>query len=105
MSGKHKETGQYAYEAYAAAVNYRNYQGGMMPQWLELPEEIRNAWREAAHAVMRYGWQSPEPPETPRGWERVEGYRPVPGLAGAWEVTPGKPENPGEDTRTSHRVR
>ncbi len=52
MGGKHKETGQYAYEAYANAVSPS---AGYRVQWDELPEEIRDAWREAAHAVMRYG--------------------------------------------------
>ncbi len=100
MSGKHKETGQYAYEGYASAVGYRNYQGGLMPRWAELPGEIKNAWREAAHAVMRYGWQSPDPPEVPQGWEHAGGWHSPPGVAGALFIG----DDP-DDTRTSHRIR
>jgi len=91
MGGKHKETGQYAYEAYANAVSPS---AGYRVQWDELPEEIRDAWREAAHAVMRYGWQDPDPPQAQQGWEHKEWHTPS---GDAWFA-------PDDDTRTSHRT-
>jgi hypothetical protein len=43
--------GQMAYEAYAQVTSWRNYMGGQMPHWFELPERIREAWESAAEAV------------------------------------------------------
>jgi hypothetical protein len=99
MSGerRYKETGQYAYEAYAAAVGYRNYQGGTMLRWDDpaFPEQVRHAWREAAHAAIKYGWQGENAPETPEGFKHVEGWKRT---AGGW--TP----DDLHDTTTSHRI-
>lgn len=79
MTG-YKETGQYAYEGYANAVNWTNYAGQPMPKWDSLPEKIQDAWREAAHAVFRHGWQEAvrEPDrgrhanDIPADWKHVD---------------------------------
>jgi hypothetical protein len=46
------EPAQKAYEAYAACTGWKNYQGNPMPQWADLPEAIRVAWRAAIAAVL-----------------------------------------------------
>lgn len=42
-----------AYRAYGGSVNWRNYQGGVMPPWADLPAAIQDAWRAAAEAAAR----------------------------------------------------
>lgn len=39
------------YQAYGDAVSWKNHYGGDMPQWVDLPLEIRAAWLAAALAV------------------------------------------------------
>jgi hypothetical protein len=51
----YKETAQYSYEA------YRDVKGGrdgeyLMWHWSELSPLEQDAWREAAHAAIRHGW-------------------------------------------------
>jgi hypothetical protein len=41
-----------AYEAYGKATGGKNYLGLPMPEWDELPQEIRDAWDAAAGAVV-----------------------------------------------------
>jgi hypothetical protein len=56
-----KETGQLAYEAYASAKGW--YDGERpLPFWEDLEEDDREAYREAAHAVMRLGWADAQKP-------------------------------------------
>lgn len=43
---------QSAYHNYGAVTNYQNYQGLPMPEWKELPDAIRNAWRNAILSVL-----------------------------------------------------
>ncbi len=40
-----------AYAAYGAVTDFKNYQGLPMPQWHELPEKIREAWKAATQHV------------------------------------------------------
>lgn len=40
-----------AYRAYGESVEWKNYLGEPMPRWEDLPEHIRQAWKEAAEAV------------------------------------------------------
>ena len=40
-----------AYHAYGSQTNFKNFQGNPMPEWHELPENIRKAWCKAASAV------------------------------------------------------
>lgn len=42
---------QIAYEAYGRVTDHKNFRGGEMPQWSELPVVIQQAWMGAAHAV------------------------------------------------------
>ncbi|MBA2706985.1 MAG: hypothetical protein H0U59_04175 [Gemmatimonadaceae bacterium] len=48
-----EELGRVAYLAYGATTEFKNYQGLPMPSWADLPDQIRRAWCNAAHAVMR----------------------------------------------------
>jgi len=43
---------QSAYHNYGAVTNYLNYQGLPMPEWKDLPDTIRNAWRNAILSVL-----------------------------------------------------
>lgn len=40
------------YHAYGEHVAWRNYAGHPMPQWEDLPTRIREAWVEAARAII-----------------------------------------------------
>jgi len=46
-----KETAHVAYDAYGDFVGWKNYAGAPMPQWHELPDKIRDAWRAACEAI------------------------------------------------------
>lgn len=82
MSGEenYKETGQYAYEAYGRAVEWTNFNGEPMRPWHDLTAHVKDAWREAAHAAIRYGWdehgvlRSPgrHSYDVPPGWQHIE---------------------------------
>jgi hypothetical protein len=41
-----------AYDAYGDQVGWRNFAGGDMPDWADLPEKIRGAWWHAAKAIL-----------------------------------------------------
>jgi len=41
------------YQAYGNKANWKNHQGEPMPQWSELPENIRSYWGAAAACAMR----------------------------------------------------
>ncbi len=43
---------QSAYHSYGAVTDYLNYQGLPMPEWKELPDTIRSAWRNAILSVL-----------------------------------------------------
>lgn len=43
--------GQIAFEAYNESRGGVNHLGNTTPDWVDLPEEIRDAWEEAAIAV------------------------------------------------------
>ena len=43
--------GQVAYRAYGRRVGWKNYRGGVMPLWPDLPRLIQAAWEAAAQAV------------------------------------------------------
>lgn len=40
-----------AYHAYGKVTDFKNFQGNPMPEFDDLPETIKQAWREAAHTV------------------------------------------------------
>jgi hypothetical protein len=42
-----------AYEAYAEHQEWKNYQGNPIPQWEEVREDIKSAWRVAVQAVLQ----------------------------------------------------
>lgn len=44
--------GRLAYTAYGTATDNKNYQGNEMPDWYNLPDNIRHAWVCAAQAVI-----------------------------------------------------
>lgn len=44
------ERGRIAYEAYAEATGWKNYTGGPIPAWANLPEMQQYAWARAAQA-------------------------------------------------------
>jgi hypothetical protein len=43
------------YQAYGKAVDFKNYQGLPMPEWVDLPESIRFAWIAAARFAFERG--------------------------------------------------
>lgn len=47
------EIAKIAYDAYGHSRDHRSYQGDPMPEWDELPDPIKEAWMEAAGAVIR----------------------------------------------------
>lgn len=49
--GKKMELAKIAYDAYGKTTNYKNFIGGPMPKWEDLPEAIQRAWINAANAV------------------------------------------------------
>lgn len=48
-----EEMAKTAYEAYGQETNHKNYRGEPMPEWDELPEQIKGAWIQAAGSVVR----------------------------------------------------
>lgn len=52
---KQPTPGEYAYMAYGATTDNKNYQGLPMPKWEDLTDKIREAW-EAAAIVVNDGW-------------------------------------------------
>ncbi len=42
---------EFAYRAYGAVTDFKNYQGLPMPEWDALPPKIREAWVAAAKAA------------------------------------------------------
>lgn len=42
--------GQDLYKVYGQAVDFKNYQGKPMPDWVDLPDPIKNAWEAVALA-------------------------------------------------------
>jgi hypothetical protein len=50
------DSGQIAYNAFAAALDWRNHQGGCLPFWDALSERDRDAFRQAARAVLAECW-------------------------------------------------
>lgn len=50
------ELAQTGYEAYGGKANWTAYNGAPMPQWDDLPEDIKDKWRVATLAIVaRYG--------------------------------------------------
>lgn len=43
---------QHAYHAYGATTDYKNFRGEPMPEWKDLPDQIRAAWRSAAADIV-----------------------------------------------------
>lgn len=41
------------YSAYSIYTGNKNYHGGEMPKWNDLPEKIRGAWGNAVDAIRR----------------------------------------------------
>jgi hypothetical protein len=48
-----KSLGQVGYDAYGDHANWKNYQGEPMPNWEDLPADIRLHWETAAGAIVR----------------------------------------------------
>jgi len=40
-----------AYHAYGDTTDHKNFLGDPMPEWVDLPEKIKDAWFSAAIAV------------------------------------------------------
>lgn len=47
-----EKLGRVAFEAYNERRGGKNHEGKPTPPWAELPEEIREAWAEAATAAV-----------------------------------------------------
>lgn len=47
------EVARQAYNAYGRSTNFKNFTGGEMPAWEDLPEEIRVAWSAAIKTSVR----------------------------------------------------
>lgn len=43
-----------AYEDYAATTNWKNYQGLQMPEFDDLPDGVKNAWKAAVAGVAAH---------------------------------------------------
>lgn len=44
----------YGYKAYGESVDFKNFQGFLMPQWGDLTVSVRNAWFAAVDAIHYY---------------------------------------------------
>lgn len=42
---------QQGYAAYGSVTDHKNYQGLPTPEWIDLPDRIKEAWAAAAHCV------------------------------------------------------
>ncbi len=40
------------YNAYGYSANWKNFSGGDMPQWLVLPDKIKDHWRAVAYSTL-----------------------------------------------------
>lgn len=50
-----KEDGQIAFEAYSAHTHGRSLAtGDQLPQWKDLPEEVKDAWRTAGSFLRQH---------------------------------------------------
>lgn len=49
-----EKVGEVAYQAYGDSAKWKNFLGDPMPKWDELPQEIKNHWREASQAAFDY---------------------------------------------------
>lgn len=49
---KVKSMGEIAYDAYGKTTEYKNFMENPMPKWEELPDKIKEAWDNAASAIM-----------------------------------------------------
>lgn len=47
-----EDAGKVGYEAYAKFTGGKTFDGRDMPKWDDLTENIQNAWRAAAHAIL-----------------------------------------------------
>ena len=45
-------SGKLGYEAYGDSTDWKNFQNNPMPQWDELPENIRQAWCAASNVIQ-----------------------------------------------------
>lgn len=50
-----EDLGVTAYEIYRRAVNFKNHLGNDMPDWMDLPTKIQNAWTEVGNALVLIG--------------------------------------------------
>lgn len=44
--------GKAGYEAYAKSTGGKTFDGREMPKWEDLPQRIRDAWTQAANAIL-----------------------------------------------------
>lgn len=47
-----RSLGQIAYEAYAEHCNWKSVREESLPDWTNMPNEIKQHWEVAAYAVM-----------------------------------------------------
>lgn len=58
-----------AYHAYGVTVDFKNYQGLPMPEWVDLGDQIRDAWRAAARDLYSSGYRDGAGQERPNDWD------------------------------------
>lgn len=51
-AGTVRSLGQIAYEAYAEHCNWKSVREESLPDWTDMPNEIKQHWEVAAYAVM-----------------------------------------------------
>ena len=51
-----RELGRVGYEGYAASTGGKTFDGRDMPTWDALPDRIRQAWSDAATAIIIDAW-------------------------------------------------
>lgn len=47
-----------AYYAYGSVTDFKNYQGLPMPEWEQLTDKIREAWKAAARYAFNEGFEA-----------------------------------------------
>lgn len=64
-----------AYTAYAASTGNKNYSGGNMPNWSDLPTQIKVAWECSAYQVSMLTKDPFAEPQRPHVWSEYSQKR------------------------------
>ncbi len=55
---KQEKLAKQSYYAYGSVTEFKNYQGLPMPEWEQLTDKIREAWKAAARYAFNEGFEA-----------------------------------------------